>query len=185
MNTLFRPSLCVLRRFLLCWKIGCVCAGWWPDRPRPSDHFCPLGCHHRALAPDRRVRSAPLCSHSLLLHLNIWSTCVSVCPSSIICISCVVVVVVVVVVWWIWLESWWKKWNRRCVGLGIYPAVDPLDSTSRMLDPRVIGEEHYATARSGSHHTPHVHIVDCFFFLSEPRRSFCKTTRACRTLLLS
>merc|ERR1712054_453531 len=31
--------------------------------------------------------------------------------------------------------------------LGIYPAVDPLDSTSRMLDPRVIGEEHYETAR--------------------------------------
>ncbi len=30
---------------------------------------------------------------------------------------------------------------------GIYPAVDPLDSTSRMLDPRVIGEEHYQVAR--------------------------------------
>jgi F-type H+-transporting ATPase subunit beta len=30
---------------------------------------------------------------------------------------------------------------------GIYPAVDPLDSTSRMLDPRVVGEEHYAVAR--------------------------------------
>jgi hypothetical protein len=31
--------------------------------------------------------------------------------------------------------------------LGIYPAVDPLDSTSRMLDPRVIGDKHYETAR--------------------------------------
>jgi F0F1-type ATP synthase beta subunit len=32
--------------------------------------------------------------------------------------------------------------------LGIYPAVDPLDSTSRMLDPRVIGDVHYQTARA-------------------------------------
>merc|ERR1712029_750752 len=32
--------------------------------------------------------------------------------------------------------------------LGIYPAVDPLDSTSRMLDPRVIGERHYQVARA-------------------------------------
>src|ERR1700737_201819 len=32
--------------------------------------------------------------------------------------------------------------------LGIYPAVDPLDSTSRLLDPRVIGEEHYGVARN-------------------------------------
>jgi F-type H+-transporting ATPase subunit beta len=31
--------------------------------------------------------------------------------------------------------------------LGIYPAVDPLDSTSRILDPQVVGEEHYKTAR--------------------------------------
>ncbi|KAF9325969.1 atp2, beta subunit of the F1 sector of mitochondrial F1F0 ATP synthase, partial [Podila minutissima] len=30
--------------------------------------------------------------------------------------------------------------------LGIYPAVDPLDSNSRMLDPRIVGEEHYETA---------------------------------------
>ena len=30
--------------------------------------------------------------------------------------------------------------------MGIYPAVDPLDSTSRILDPRIIGEEHYNTA---------------------------------------
>nr|WP_321455356.1 F0F1 ATP synthase subunit beta [uncultured Cohaesibacter sp.] len=37
--------------------------------------------------------------------------------------------------------------NRAIAEKGIYPAVDPLDSTSRMLDPRVIGEEHYAVAR--------------------------------------
>eukprot|EP00798_Chlamydomonas_sp_ICE-L_P027129 gene27129-2358_t len=37
--------------------------------------------------------------------------------------------------------------SRGIAELGIYPAVDPLDSTSRMLDPRVIGEEHYMTAR--------------------------------------
>ena len=38
--------------------------------------------------------------------------------------------------------------SRRIVELGIYPAVDPLASTSRILDPRVIGEEHYNVARS-------------------------------------
>ena len=38
--------------------------------------------------------------------------------------------------------------NRRISELGIYPAVDPLDSTSRILDPQVIGDEHYNTARS-------------------------------------
>jgi len=37
--------------------------------------------------------------------------------------------------------------SRGIAELGIYPAVDPLDSTSRMLDPRVIGEEHYNLAR--------------------------------------
>jgi len=37
--------------------------------------------------------------------------------------------------------------SRQIAELGIYPAVDPLDSTSRMLDPRVIGEEHYECAR--------------------------------------
>jgi F-type H+-transporting ATPase subunit beta len=38
--------------------------------------------------------------------------------------------------------------SRQIAELGIYPAVDPLASTSRILDPRVIGEEHYAVARS-------------------------------------
>ncbi len=37
--------------------------------------------------------------------------------------------------------------NRAISELGIYPAVDPLDSTSRVLEPRVVGEEHYRTAR--------------------------------------
>jgi F-type H+-transporting ATPase subunit beta len=37
--------------------------------------------------------------------------------------------------------------NRQIAELGIYPAVDPLDSTSRILDPRVVGDEHYQVAR--------------------------------------
>lgn len=37
--------------------------------------------------------------------------------------------------------------SRQIVELGIYPAVDPLDSTSRILDPMVVGEEHYSVAR--------------------------------------
>jgi F-type H+/Na+-transporting ATPase subunit beta len=38
--------------------------------------------------------------------------------------------------------------SRQIAELGIFPAVDPLDSTSRILDPRVVGEEHYEVARS-------------------------------------
>ncbi len=38
--------------------------------------------------------------------------------------------------------------SRSIVELGIYPAVDPLESTSRILDPRVVGEEHYKVARA-------------------------------------
>jgi F-type H+-transporting ATPase subunit beta len=38
--------------------------------------------------------------------------------------------------------------SRQIAELGIYPAVDPLDSTSRILDPRIVGEEHYRVARS-------------------------------------
>jgi F-type H+-transporting ATPase subunit beta len=37
--------------------------------------------------------------------------------------------------------------SRQIAELGIYPAVDPLDSTSRILDPQVVGEEHYKCAR--------------------------------------
>ena len=38
--------------------------------------------------------------------------------------------------------------DRKIAELGIYPAIDPLDSTSRILDPRVIGDRHYNVARS-------------------------------------
>jgi len=38
--------------------------------------------------------------------------------------------------------------SRQIVEMGIYPAVDPLDSTSRILDPAVVGEEHYQTTRA-------------------------------------
>ena len=37
--------------------------------------------------------------------------------------------------------------NRSIAELGIFPAVDPLDCTSRALDPRIVGEEHYHVAR--------------------------------------
>ncbi len=38
--------------------------------------------------------------------------------------------------------------SRQISDLGIYPAVDPLDSTSRIMDPRILGEEHYNTAQN-------------------------------------
>ncbi len=38
--------------------------------------------------------------------------------------------------------------SRSIAELGIYPAVDPLDSTSRMLSARILGQEHYDTARA-------------------------------------
>jgi F-type H+-transporting ATPase subunit beta len=38
--------------------------------------------------------------------------------------------------------------SRQIAELGIYPAVDPLDSTSRILDPNVVGQEHYEVARA-------------------------------------
>ena len=38
--------------------------------------------------------------------------------------------------------------SRGIAELGIYPAVDPLDSTSRIMDPNVVGHEHYDVARS-------------------------------------
>jgi F-type H+-transporting ATPase subunit beta len=37
--------------------------------------------------------------------------------------------------------------SRQIAELGIYPAVDPLDSTSRILDPKIVGDEHYMVAR--------------------------------------
>jgi F-type H+-transporting ATPase subunit beta len=38
--------------------------------------------------------------------------------------------------------------SRQIVEMGIYPAVDPLDSTSRILDPRIVGNDHYSTAKA-------------------------------------
>jgi F-type H+-transporting ATPase subunit beta len=38
--------------------------------------------------------------------------------------------------------------SREIAAIGIYPAVDPLDSTSRMLDPNIVGQEHYQVARA-------------------------------------
>ena len=38
--------------------------------------------------------------------------------------------------------------SRDIASLGIYPAVDPLDSNSRQVDPNVVGEEHYSTTRA-------------------------------------
>jgi F-type H+-transporting ATPase subunit beta len=38
--------------------------------------------------------------------------------------------------------------SRQLVEIGIYPAVDPLASTSRILDPRIVGQEHYGVARA-------------------------------------
>lgn len=38
--------------------------------------------------------------------------------------------------------------SRGIAELGIYPAVDPLDSSSRILDPNIVGQEHYETARA-------------------------------------
>jgi F-type H+-transporting ATPase subunit beta len=37
--------------------------------------------------------------------------------------------------------------SRKVAALGLYPAVDPLDSTSRILDPKIVGEKHYKVAR--------------------------------------
>ena len=37
--------------------------------------------------------------------------------------------------------------SRQIADLGIYPAVDPLDSSSRILDPKIVGDDHYSTAR--------------------------------------
>ena len=58
--------------------------------------------------------------------------------------------------------------SRSIAEKGIYPAVDPLDSTSRMLDPRIVGEEHYQVARMAAKSQ---RIVNELFaaFAAEPR----------------
>ena len=45
------------------------------------------------------------------------------------------------------VQQTWAELSRQIAELGIYPAVDPLDSTSRILDPNVVGEDHYMVAR--------------------------------------
>lgn len=52
--------------------------------------------------------------------------------------------------------------SRGIAELGIYPAVDPLDSTSRILDPNVVGQEHYEIARN----VQEILQVKCFIYLS-------------------
>ena len=49
--------------------------------------------------------------------------------------------------------------NRAISEKGIYPAVDPLDSTSRILDPLVVGQEHYDTARAGPRNAATVQVA--------------------------
>jgi F-type H+-transporting ATPase subunit beta len=69
------------------------------------------------------------------------------------------------------------------IHIGIYPAVDPLDSTSRMLDPRVIGDTHYQTARATQKLLQvsfffiflkifFYHLFFIFYFLRNKRNSF-------------
>jgi F-type H+-transporting ATPase subunit beta len=45
--------------------------------------------------------------------------------------------------------------SRDIASQGIFPAIDPLDSTSRILDPQVIGEEHYTVAQGAAGHHRH------------------------------
>ena len=47
--------------------------------------------------------------------------------------------------------------SRQIAELGIYPAVDPLESTSRLLDPQILGQEHYDVARGGQRTPPRDH----------------------------
>ena len=49
--------------------------------------------------------------------------------------------------------------SRQIAELAIFPAVDPLDSTSRMLDPRVVGEEHYQVARDVQRVLQHLQVA--------------------------
>ena len=66
--------------------------------------------------------------------------------------------------------------SRSIAELGIYPAVDPLDSTSRILDPRIIGDEHYNTARDVKL------ILQKYKDLQDELDvSSCRSTRTCRT----
>ena len=48
--------------------------------------------------------------------------------------------------------------SRQIAEIGIYPAVDPLDSTSRILDPRIVGDEHYRVAREVQKFFRHINL---------------------------
>ena len=48
--------------------------------------------------------------------------------------------------------------SRQIAELGIYPAADPLDSTSRILDPRIIGEEHYNVGEESRRHFKNINL---------------------------
>ena len=54
--------------------------------------------------------------------------------------------------------------SRGISELGIYPAVDPLDSTSRILDPTVVGQDHYDTARSVQKILQVSYLMWCLYF---------------------
>src|SRR5262249_59019835 len=56
--------------------------------------------------------------------------------------------------------------SRDIAAKGIYPAVDPLDSTSRMLSPLIVGEEHYAVARQGQQVVPRYKALQATLSLS-------------------
>ena len=129
------PSLVVLRLF-----VGGVRTCRRFDRSCPSHHLRTLGRHHRALSSG-----TPLPHHSIPLPpprypttLSLWIPRVPFLspPNHLLTLSPSLPLILCP------LSSF------QIAELGIYPAVDPLDSTSRMLDPRVIGETHYATARA-------------------------------------
>lgn len=79
---------------------------------------------------------------------------------------------------------------RACIAeLGIYPAVDPLDSTSRIMDPNVVGAEHYDVARGVQKilQARHQLVVDNFNTFKNKARQcvfFFRITSHCRTSLL-
>ena len=70
--------------------------------------------------------------------------------------------------------------SRGIAELGIYPAVDPLDSTSRILDPNVVGSEHYDIARGVQKILQVYNTVGCFFL--QRLYSRCAQTKETRGL---
>ena len=60
--------------------------------------------------------------------------------------------------------------SRAISELGIYPAVDPLDSTSRIMDPNIVGEEHYTVARGVQKILQVCGVCACGLLLSRHKR---------------